>query len=268
MRTFDASRATTFRHVELPSALPGVFTGAKIAVVVAVIGAVFAEWAGASSGLGYLFEQSIPQFLTARAYAAVVILSLFAIALFALLTLAERLVLPWAYRPREERPMIKRALALIAGLALLPGLAACGEKKESVSSSGPKQSLTLMLDWFPNADHVGLYQALADGSFERAGLNVHVQVPSDPALPLKLLQAGKTDLAISYEPEVLLARNQGVPLVSVGGDRAATADVDRVHRLKAHPHGRRSARQDRRRRRNPLPARLPDDGARARRTCR
>jgi putative hydroxymethylpyrimidine transport system permease protein len=103
MRTFDASRVTTFRQVELPAALPGLFTGAKIAVVVAVIGAVFAEWAGASSGLGFLFEQSIPQLLTARAYAAVAILSVFAIALFALLTLAERLVLPWAYQPREER---------------------------------------------------------------------------------------------------------------------------------------------------------------------
>jgi ABC-type nitrate/sulfonate/bicarbonate transport system permease component len=103
MRTFDASRATTFRHVELPAALPGLFTGAKIAVVVAVIGAVFAEWAGGgSSGLGFLFEQSIPQLLTARAYAAVVILSVFAVALFALLTLAERLLLPWAYQPREE----------------------------------------------------------------------------------------------------------------------------------------------------------------------
>ena len=62
-------------------------------------------------------------------------------------------------------------LILIAGVAMTAGLAACGEKKESVSSSGPKQSLTLMLDWFPNADHVGLYQALADGSFERAGLD-------------------------------------------------------------------------------------------------
>lgn len=103
MRTFDASRATTFRHVEFPAALPGLFTGAKIAVVVAVIGAVFAEWAGASSGLGFLFEQSIPQLLTARAYAAVVILSVFAIALFALLTVAERLLLPWAYQSREER---------------------------------------------------------------------------------------------------------------------------------------------------------------------
>ncbi len=103
MRTFDASRLRIFRHVELPAALPGVFTGAKIAVVVAVIGAVFAEQAGSNSGLGYLFEVSIPQLLTARAFAAVAILSVFAIALFALLTVAERLALPWAYEPRGER---------------------------------------------------------------------------------------------------------------------------------------------------------------------
>ena len=68
--------------VELPTALPGVFTGAKIAVIVAVIGAVFAEQAGSNSGLGYVFTQAMPQLLTARAFAAVVILSLFAIALF------------------------------------------------------------------------------------------------------------------------------------------------------------------------------------------
>ncbi len=102
MRTFDTPRRRVFAMVELPSALPGVFTGAKVAVVVAVIGAVFAEQAGASSGLGYLFVQSIPQLLTARAYAAVVVLSAFAIALFALLTVAERLAVPWAYRPASE----------------------------------------------------------------------------------------------------------------------------------------------------------------------
>jgi len=103
MRTFDASRWRTFRHVELPSALPGVLTGAKIAVVVAVIGAYLAELAGASSGLGFLFQQSVAQILTARAYAAVVILSAFAIALFGLLTLAERVAVPWAYESRGER---------------------------------------------------------------------------------------------------------------------------------------------------------------------
>jgi putative hydroxymethylpyrimidine transport system permease protein len=104
MRTFDASRLRTFRHVEFPSALPGVFTGAKIAVAVSVIGAVFAEYTGSNSGLGYVILVSEPQLLVARGVAAVVILSLFAIALFSLLGLAERLALPWAYQPREAHP--------------------------------------------------------------------------------------------------------------------------------------------------------------------
>jgi ABC-type nitrate/sulfonate/bicarbonate transport system permease component len=69
---------------------------------VAVIGAVFAEWAGSGSGLGYLFNVSLPQFLIPRAYACVVLLSLFAIALFALLGAVERLLLPWARRPVER----------------------------------------------------------------------------------------------------------------------------------------------------------------------
>jgi NitT/TauT family transport system permease protein/putative hydroxymethylpyrimidine transport system permease protein len=104
MRTFDASRLATFRFVELPAALPGLFTGAKIAVAVAVIGAVLGEQAGSNSGLGYVLIQSIPQLLSARAVAAVVILSVFAITLFGLLAITERLALPWAHRPREEGP--------------------------------------------------------------------------------------------------------------------------------------------------------------------
>jgi putative hydroxymethylpyrimidine transport system permease protein len=103
MRTFDAPRLRTFRHVEFPSALPGVMTGAKIAVAVAVIGAVFAELAGSNSGLGYIYQQSQNQLLMPRAYATVFVLSAFAILLFALLSLAERVALPWAYRPRGEQ---------------------------------------------------------------------------------------------------------------------------------------------------------------------
>jgi putative hydroxymethylpyrimidine transport system substrate-binding protein len=109
---------------------------------------------------------------------------------------------------------VKRLTALLA-LLCLP-LAACGEKHETITSSaGNAQSLTLMLDWFPNADHVGIYQALAEGDFAKAGLNVHVQVPANPATPLELLAAGKIDAAISYEPELLLARNRNLPLVSI-----------------------------------------------------
>ncbi|MGH2869971.1 MAG: ABC transporter substrate-binding protein [Solirubrobacteraceae bacterium] len=106
-------------------------------------------------------------------------------------------------------------LLLTAALAALV-LAACGEKKETVATAAPPaQPVRVMLDWFPNADHVGLYRALAEGDFKSAGLDVHVQVPSDPATPLQLLAAGKVDVAISYEPELLLARDKGLPLVSV-----------------------------------------------------
>jgi putative hydroxymethylpyrimidine transport system substrate-binding protein len=109
---------------------------------------------------------------------------------------------------------MKRLTAVLAVLSL--GLAGCGEKKNALAPSpGSAQPFTVMLDWFPNADHVGIYQALATGDFENAGLNVRVQVPSDPATPLRLLAAGKVDAAISYEPEVLLARNQGLQVVSV-----------------------------------------------------
>ncbi|HZU61060.1 MAG TPA: ABC transporter permease [Solirubrobacteraceae bacterium] len=102
MRTFDASRWRTFWHVELPAALPGLFTGVKIAVAVSVIGAVFAEWNGSNSGLGYLILVSIPQLEPALSVAAVVVLSVFAIALFGLLAVTERRLLPWAYESRGE----------------------------------------------------------------------------------------------------------------------------------------------------------------------
>ncbi len=102
MRTLDASRVQSFRRVEAPAALPALFSGAKIAVAVAVIGAVLAEQAGSSDGLGHLILQAIPQFETARAYAAVAVLSVFAIALFGALALAERLLIPWAHRTTTE----------------------------------------------------------------------------------------------------------------------------------------------------------------------
>jgi NitT/TauT family transport system permease protein/putative hydroxymethylpyrimidine transport system permease protein len=102
MLTLDASRWAIFRFVELPAALPGVFTGARIAMPIAVIGDVFAELSGSTSGLGYIFTQSVPQLLTPRAYAAVVILSAFAIALFALISVAERFLLPWTHQPVGE----------------------------------------------------------------------------------------------------------------------------------------------------------------------
>jgi putative hydroxymethylpyrimidine transport system permease protein len=95
MRSFGASRLRTLRSVELPAALPSFFSGLRVASTVSVIGAVFGEWAGADSGLGRLVLLGNNQLQTPRVYAGVVILTLMAVALFALASLAERLVCPW-----------------------------------------------------------------------------------------------------------------------------------------------------------------------------
>src|SRR5258707_13901833 len=100
---------------------------------------------------------------------------------------------------------MKRASILIAAGAALFALAGCGSKKEILTpAAGATQPLTLMLDYFPNADHVGIFEAQADGAFKQAGLNVHIEAPSDPSTPLKLLEAGKVDVAITHEPDLLL----------------------------------------------------------------
>jgi len=95
MRTLDASRWQTLRRIEAPTALPYLFSGAKIAVAIAVIGAVFGEWAGSSSGLGHLIQEASAQLQTDRTFAAVVVLSAIAITLFALLAALERRVAWW-----------------------------------------------------------------------------------------------------------------------------------------------------------------------------
>ncbi|MEK6277100.1 MAG: ABC transporter permease [Actinomycetota bacterium] len=95
MRTLDAGRWQVFRRVEAPSALPYAFSGAKIAVAVAAIAAVFAEWSGSDSGLGHLILTSNAQLLVPRMFAAVIVLSAMAMALFGLLSLAERKVVTW-----------------------------------------------------------------------------------------------------------------------------------------------------------------------------
>jgi putative hydroxymethylpyrimidine transport system substrate-binding protein len=103
----------------------------------------------------------------------------------------------------------------VVPLLMLALLAGCGEKEDALEPSGSKQ-ITLMLDYFPNADHAGIYAAQAAGHFKQAGLDVEIRQPPDPAAPIKQVAAGRVDLAISYEPQVLRARDQGLNVVSVG----------------------------------------------------
>lgn len=105
MRTLGASRWQIFTKVQVPTALPFLFSGTKIAVTFSVIGAVIGEWVGASAGLGYLTRISVPLFLTARAFGAVVLLATMGISLFVSVALLERLLLPWYHTEQRQRAL-------------------------------------------------------------------------------------------------------------------------------------------------------------------
>jgi len=97
--------------------------------------------------------------------------------------------------------------------ALVAALLAAAVVSQVASAGG--QHVTLTLDWTPNPDHVGFYYARDTGLFSRAGLDVAIHAPSDPTAPLKLVAVGKTDLAVSYEPEVFLAAAKKLPIKAV-----------------------------------------------------
>ncbi len=120
--------------------------------------------------------------------------------------------------PRVPRRRAARTRLLLAASALAAcafALGACGSKQDALSAPATKP-FSVMLDFFPNADHAPLYAAIANGEFRKVGLDVKPQAPAETAEPLKLLAAGKVDMAISYEPELMLARDEGLKLVSIG----------------------------------------------------
>ncbi len=111
--------------------------------------------------------------------------------------------------------MIKRivrgSISAMAVAAVMALMAACG------SDESESASVKLALDWYPNANHLGLYIAQDKGYFEDENLDVELYTPVDPSTVLQTVGAGSDDFGISYQPDVLLARAQGVPVVSVVG---------------------------------------------------
>jgi len=106
---------------------------------------------------------------------------------------------------------MKRVLWGVAVVGLAIGIAA------AIPGEGaPPAPLVFMLDWFPNPDHVPLYAAQGEGFFAQEGVRVTLQIPANTDDPLKLAAAGRVDVAVNYEPNVILARAQGLPVRSIG----------------------------------------------------
>jgi putative hydroxymethylpyrimidine transport system substrate-binding protein len=119
-------------------------------------------------------------------------------------------------------------VALSLSLLLLGGCGAGNGQKQPAADKNaaaenpaaqPKkdlQKLSIMLDWYPNAVHSFLYAAEANGYFSEQGLDVDIKMPADTNDPLKLVAAGQVDMALSYEPQVMIARGENIPVKSIG----------------------------------------------------
>ena len=101
-RAMKGSRFSVFCAVNLPHALPAIFSGLKVSVTLAVVGAVVGEFVGSNSGIGYVLQRSIGTFDLPTMFAALVILALLGVILFWVVDRIERLVIPWHVSQRED----------------------------------------------------------------------------------------------------------------------------------------------------------------------
>jgi len=107
---------------------------------------------------------------------------------------------------------------VVSVILVVAAMTAAGCGSSSATGSGPNAQPTgvrLALDWYPNPDHIGIYTAISHGDFARAGLDVIPVPPANVSDPLKLIAAGRADIAISYEPELFFAQQSGLPVEAV-----------------------------------------------------
>ena len=113
---------------------------------------------------------------------------------------------------------MKNKVFIFVSIAILL-LTACGKNEAGTTGDELDQNLqkvSLMLDWYPNAVHSFLFVAEEKGYFKEQGLDVEIQMPADTNDPLRLVAANQIDIAISYQPQVLVARSEDIPVQSFG----------------------------------------------------
>ena len=118
---------------------------------------------------------------------------------------------------------MKRKLALaLSALLLLAGCASApaGESPsagQTGGADGELRELNVVLDWYPNALHAFLYDAIEKGYYEEEGLKVNIQFPSNTNDAISLVAAGQAEIGLYYQQDVIIARaNQDVPVKSIG----------------------------------------------------
>ena len=112
---------------------------------------------------------------------------------------------------------MKQGIALLLTALLLTGCGAKDAPAEGQSTDGELQTISVVLDWYPNAVHTFLYEAQEQGYFAEEGLDLEILYPANPTDPLTMTAAGKADFGLYYQADTVMAKaNEGIPVKVVG----------------------------------------------------
>ncbi len=117
---------------------------------------------------------------------------------------------------------MKRSIALLlSALLLLSGCASAPARERQAAAAGSEapqlREIRVVLDWYPNALHAFLYDAIAKGYYAEEGLKVNIQFPSNTNDAISLVAAGQAEIGLYYQQDLIIARaNQSVPVKSIG----------------------------------------------------
>lgn len=217
---FRINGATHFQilwKLQLPWALPHIFSGLRISSAIAGIGAVAGEWAGAQKGLGVLMLESRRCFDLEVTFAALLMLTVITITLYVVVLLLERICIhrhtlsfrlltfksPIFYfkQKRVSFPLFCFALFFLC-------ITAC------VKTSSNK--VRLLLDWLPNPNHTPLYVGIQKGYFEEQGIDLSIQKLLESGGVLSYLTSHQVDLALYHTPGVLQAFSKKAEIKIIG----------------------------------------------------
>jgi NitT/TauT family transport system substrate-binding protein len=198
---FKINHATSFqifRKLQLPWALPHIFSGFKISAAIAGIGAIAGEWAGAQSGLGVLMLESRRATDLETTFAALSCLALVSLTFYTSIVCLEK-----ALSVRKFRSLYKK----IFSISLLFFLMTSCHSEETKESD-----VRLALDWLPNANHIPLYVGVEKGFFAKRGIDLKVIKIQDPSETLPLVVANQVEIGLYYMPDIIRANKKGAQL--------------------------------------------------------
>lgn len=203
-KTHQATAWQTFFKLQLPWALPHIFSGFRIAVAIAGIGAVAGEWAGAQEGLGLLMLESRRASDIEMMFAALTCVTALSLSLYGCAVFLEGIT---EQRPKISKSHVKVVVIFLLGSLCLMG---CGKSKTSDNKT------ILMLDWLPNPNHVAIYAGIDRGFFQEQGINLSILKVADPSDGIPYLLSEQIDISLAYMPHTIQAMSHGAKVKTIG----------------------------------------------------